>query len=306
MKGKSAFFTYLLFATLSFSVPSLGGEPLGEETLLEDVESLYNSIFIYKNGDYVSMTFGYDRRKYLESKINVTDEMELPVSYTRYMNAGLFYPAKLKKVLVIGLGGGRTSWYLHRTMPALTIKAVELDSEVTRLAKKYFAIREEKNFKIIEKDGRSFLMGDKEKYDVIMLDAYRGPFVPFHLLTKEFYALVKDRLGQGGAVVQNIEPTTMLFDSTVATMLSVFDSMEFFDAGGNIVAVAYDGPKKRAEDLAKAARQLQDKHNFVYALPAMLNRRVLFTPAKSVKALTDDFAPVNALKAIASHNRKWN
>ena len=86
------------------------------------------------------------------------------------------------------------------------------------LAKKYFGIKEEPNFHVANRDGRLFLQESKDHYDIILIDAYRGPFVPFHLLTKEFYQLVKDHLAEGGVVAQNVEPSTMLFDSAVKTI----------------------------------------------------------------------------------------
>lgn len=153
-------------------------------------------------------------------------------------------------------------------------------------------------------DGRSFLMRDNDKWDVILIDAYRGPFVPFHLLTKEFYTLVKSRLASGGVVVQNIEPSTMLFDSATATLNSVFPSVDLYDGGGNIVAVGYDGPSLRQADLLARAAKVQERYNLRYDLRTMVAaRRVLQRPTG--KILTDDFAPVETMRAIEQRNEKW-
>ena len=153
-------------------------------------------------------------------------------------------------------------------------------------------------------DGRSFLMRDNDRWDMILIDAYRGPFVPFHLLTKEFYALVKSRLAPGGVVVQNIEPSTMLFDSATATLNSVFPSVDLYDGGGNVVAVAYNGPSMRQSDLMARAAVMQTRYNLRYPLATMLaGRRVLSRPTG--KILTDDFAPVETMRAIEQNNEKW-
>ena len=56
------------------------------------------------------MTFGYNKRIYTESITNTKDRTELPVTYTRYMTAGLAYAAELKNNLEIGFGGGTTAW----------------------------------------------------------------------------------------------------------------------------------------------------------------------------------------------------
>jgi spermidine synthase len=137
-----------------------------------------------------------------------------------------------------------------------------------------------------------------------MIDAYRGPFVPFHLLTKEFYNLVKSRLTPGGVVVQNIEPSTMLFDSASATLKSVFPSVDLYDGGGNVVAIAYEGPSLRQAELLQRAAAAQERYKPRYDLRTMVAaRRVLGQPAG--KVMTDDFAPVETLRAIEQKNEKW-
>lgn len=280
----------------------------GERKLLVEKESLYNNIYIYSDPPLVTLKFGHNGRLYTESAYNTKDDRDLPVAYTRYMTAGLIYPKEIKSILEIGSGGGRTAWYLHRYLPDVPITTVELDPTVAELAQEHFGIKNEKNFKIATRDGRLFLREGKERYDIILIDAYRGPFVPFHLLTKEFYQAVKADLNDGGVVVQNIEPTTMLFDAAAKTIQAVFANVEFYVADGNVVTVAYDGPKRTFEDIKRAAGERQAAFKLRYDLTKMLAQRRLLksdTISAEAKVLTDDFAPVEALKAIEKHNRKW-
>jgi spermidine synthase len=278
--------------------------------LLESKESLYNNIYVYEQPPYVSMTFGHNRRIYTESTYNTQDDKDLPVDYTRFMTASLMYAKDVHSILEIGFGGGRTSWYLHRFLPNVQVTSVELDPAVLELAKKYFGIRDEPNFQVVNRDGRLFLSESKDHYDIILIDAYRGPFVPFHLLTKEFYQIVKDHLAEGGVVAQNVEPSTMLFDSAVKTINAVFPQIDFYRADGNIVTIAYDGPERKPEDLAAMARDRDNAYGLRYSLAEMLNerRRIDIASGKVIdpdaKVLTDDFAPVEALKSIERHNRK--
>ena len=280
--------------------------------LIVEKESLYNNIYIYSDPPYVSMKFGHNGRLYTETVYNTKDDLELPVSYTRYMTVGLAYARQVRSMLEIGSGGGRTAWYLHKYLPDVSITTVELDPVVADLARKHFGIRDEKNFEIVTRDGRLYLRENRTKrFDVIMIDAYRGPFVPFHLLTKEFYAAAKAQLHSGGVLVQNVEPTTMLFDSATKTIQSVFANVEFFHADGNVVTVAYDGPPRSRDALLAVATQRQKSAGFRYDLGAMLSKRRLLaddpgTISQDAKVLTDDFAPVEALKAIEKHNRKWD
>jgi spermidine synthase len=272
--------------------------------LLEKRESLYNNIFIFGDADNVSMTFGQNKRYYTESSMKLSDPGELTVEYTKYMTIGVAYVPKAERIAEIGLGGGRTVSYLSASLPDTGILAIELDKDVVELAKKYFKFQETARLRTVVADGRAFLLKDAEKWDVILIDAYRGPFVPFHLLTKEFYTLVKSRLNPGGVVVQNIEPSTMLFDAASATLKSVFPSVDLYDGGGNIVAVGYDGPQlSQAELLARAAR-VQERYKLRYDLTKLAAaRRVLNRPTG--KVMTDDFAPVETMRAIEQKNEKW-
>ena len=302
-----------LIAGIVAAVAVLVGAAAAQETrkLLESRESLYNNIYVYGQGPYVSMTFGYNRAIYTESVYNTLDDRDLPVPYTRDMTASLIYAKDIHSILEIGFGGGRTSWYLHRFLPNVPLTSVELDPTVVELARKYFGIKDEPNFQVVNRDGRIFLNDSKDRYDIILIDAYRGPFVPFHLLTKEFYTTVKDHLADGGVVTQNVEPSTMLFDSAVKTIHAVFPQLDFYVAEGNVVTVAYDGPPRNADDLDRTARERDSAYNLRYSLHDMLAQRkqvpieggTVIDP--KAKVLTDDFAPVEALKAIEAHNRKW-
>jgi spermidine synthase len=280
----------------------------GERKLLVEKESLYNNIYIYSDPPLVTLTFGHNGRLYTESAYNTKDELDLPIAYTRYMTAGLIYPKEIKSILEIGSGGGRTAWYLHRYLPDVPVTTVELDPVVAELAQKHFGIKSEKNFRIVTRDGRLFLRENDKRYDVILIDAYRGPFVPFHLLTKEFYQSIKAHLAAGGVLVQNVEPSTMLFDSATKTIQSVFPNVEFYLAQGNVVTIAYGGAKRTAKEVENAAVERQAKYKLRYDLTKMLSQRRELsadTISADAKILTDDFAPVEALKAIEKHNRKW-
>jgi spermidine synthase len=288
-------------------VPSFAQD---SRNLLESKESLYNNIYVYEQPPYVSMTFGHNRRIYTESVYNTRDDRDLPVAYTRFMTTSLMYAKDVHSILEIGFGGGRTSWYLHKYLPSVSVTSVELDPTVVQLARKYFGIKDEPNFQVVTRDGRLFLSESKERYDIILIDAYRGPFVPFHLLTKEFYQIVKDHLADGGVVAQNVEPSTMLFDAAVKTISVVFPQLDFYRADGNIVTVAYEGPERKLEDLASLARDRDKAYGLRYSLLEMLSerRRIQIDGGTvidaSAKVLTDDFAPVETLKNIERHNRK--
>jgi len=274
--------------------------------VIEKVESQYNLIIIVKRASEYVMTFGYNKALYTETVFDETDELALPVDYTRHMTLGMAYVEKpVERVLEIGTGGGRTAWYLHKLFPKAEITTVELDPEVVRLAKKYFRVSEEPGFKIVTADGRLALTQSTGAYNAILVDAYRGPFVPFHLLTKEFFEAAKSKLSPGGVMVQNVEPTTMVFDSAIATIKSVFDNVDFYPSSGNVVIIAYNGPKLSREELMKRASARQTECKCRYDFTTLAKDRREPDGALKGQVLTDDFAPVETLKAVEKHNQKW-
>lgn len=290
-----SFFIALFFAAL---------HPVKSE-VIEQKESQYNTIIIRKDNNLVSMTFGHNTRIYTESVKDLTDELALPVTYTRYMTIAMAYPNTPKNVVEIGSGGGRTAAYLSQSIKDAQVTTVELDPEVLRLADKYFGLKKSENLDIVEQDGRIYLTRNKQKHDIIIVDAYRGPFVPFHLLTKQFYELSAKRLNEGGVMVQNIEPSTMLFDAAIATISNVFDHVDLFEARGNIVVIAYNGEKKTIEDIKERATKLDEVNNLKYPIASFLDeRRVVVKDLIKGEILTDDFAPVQYLNSIERHNRR--
>ncbi len=277
-----------------------GGSRAG---LIERRESQYNTIYVVRQPDgQIGMIFGVNQQLFTESLYDPAHPRTLPVTYTRYMTVGLAYTPAARSILEIGLGGGRTAYYLHLHMPSTLITCVELDPEVIALAQRHFGITQDTRFRIVQRDGRIYLNQNQTRHDIIMVDAYRGTFVPFHLLTREFFTVVKRRLNPGGCVVQNIEPSTMLFPAAYWTLKAVFANVDLYQADGNIVAVACDGPAKTRAQLTERATALQRTHQFAHPLPAMLSRRNGTPAPERANALTDDFAPVESLRAIDRHN----
>lgn len=299
-------FIFIVAAALAVFIAPASSAQIRNAELLFKKESVYNSIFVFQEGKYRTLRFGHQRRHFRESVYNPEDPTELASVYTRYATAGVAYPEKLEKAAVIGMGGGRTTWYLSHYLPDMNVTAIELDPEIVRIADEYFGVRETDNLRIVTSDGRIFMRRTNDNFDYIAVDAYRGHFVPFHLLTKEFYELLETRLEPGGVVVQNIEPNTMLFDHALATIASVFDNVDLYKAKSNIVAIAYNGPRRAEKELLARAEPLQAAHGFRYDVSEMVRERLKTPEPDESKVLTDDFAPANYLKSVENHNaREW-
>ena len=282
---------------------TLVAAPAWADGLIERRESQYNTIYITREGPYIAMLFGVNNQLFTENLYDPARPRFLPMEYTRMMTLSLAYAANPAKVLEIGLGGGRTAVYLTDHVPTLSVTAVELDPEVVAMANKHFAVRPSARLRIETSDGRIFLTQSRDRYDIIIVDAYRGTFVPFHLTTQQFFILAKRRLNPGGAVVQNIAPNVVLTDSMLATLQAVFDNVDTYEIAGSVIAIAYDGPAKTQAALMARATALQNQYRFTHPLPALARGRQ--TPPKSSRRpLTDDFAPVEHLRGIAAHNAR--
>jgi spermidine synthase len=270
------------------------------------IETEYNDIFINKRGRELTMSFqlkGYD---YTESIANLTDPDDLPVRYTQIMTVGMLYPPEVKRVLMIGLGGGSISSYLGRFMPDVTIDTVEVDPGVITAAKNYFGMIATPRVRYHEGDGRVFLNRNKDSYDLILVDAFHGGYVPFHLLTKEFYTLVRQRLAPGGAAAFNVHDGTKLYASTLMTLRAVFPGVHLFSSGtGEMIPVVTAEASPNEATLAGRAKALQEKYRFRFELPALLARRTDKSGASQPgELLTDDFAPAALYDTIGEKRKK--
>jgi spermidine synthase len=263
------------------------------------LETEYNDLFINKHGPLLGLSSRYKGRPdYIESIIDLKDPDAMPVLYNRIMTVALAYPQETKRILMIGLGTGSVSTYLGRAMPDAQMDVVELDPGVIAAGKKYFGLRETDKVRFIESDGRVYLSRHKDAYDLILLDAFRELGVPFHMLTREFYALVKEHLAPGGAVASNVVANTKLYLSTLVTLRAVFPTVDVYPAWSEpnetqAIAVAVSAPRPTAESLMQRARALQTEYRFRYSLPALVGKRVTELYSKDVDVLTDDFAPAD-------------
>jgi spermidine synthase len=265
------------------------------------VESEYNDIYVSKRRGELTMSFQLKGWDYTESVTDLVDADALVLRYSQVMTVATIYPSELKRVLMLGLGGGSISTYLGRFMPDVAIDVVEIDRRVIEVAKQYFGLRETERVRYLDGDGRVFLNRNKGLYDLILLDAYRGGFVPFHLLTKEFYALLKERLTPGGAIASNVHDGTKLYHSTVKTLGEVFPTLELYPTGsGEVIAIASMSPAPDKEALASRAAALQERYKFRHPLTDALKRRMENPRAQAAQGelITDDFAPVNLYDAI--------
>jgi spermidine synthase len=308
---------FVMLALAALAVPAARAESLLDDGIraamlksangrIAHIETEYNDVFITKRGSQLVMSFQVKGWDYTESVTSLVDPDDLPLRYAQVMTVAAIYPETPKKILMLGLGGGSISTYLGRFMPEAAITTVEIDPGVITAAKTYFGLRESERMRYRAGDGRVFLNRNTELYDLILLDAYRGGYVPFHLLTREFYTLVKQRLAPGGAAAFNVHDGSKLYASTVKTLGDVFAGLDLYSTGsGEVIAVAGVSPLAR-DTLERRAAALQERHRFRFPLPQLLQRRIdnPLSQAEKGDVITDDFAPADVYDVIGRDQRR--
>jgi len=263
--------------------------------LITHVETVYNDIFVSKKDGILKMSFQWQGWEFPESEVNLTDPDDLPMLYSRAVSIAAIHPQEIRRILVLGLGGGAIPGYLARFLPEATIDTVELDPGVIEIAKTYFGMRETAKLRVHEGDGRVFLNRHTEPYDLIIADAFTGSYIPFHLMTKEFYRLVRDRLAPHGVAAFNIIPGNKLYDSNLRTLQDVFANLELYHSGDEeVVVVCPLDPVTDAQALTQKALAAQERYKFRFDVSKLAAERRIPMPGELKGVLlTDDFAPVS-------------
>ncbi len=297
----------LLLAGMIWHVRTEAAEP----GLILETDSFYNHIRLAEDGEQRYMDFENLR----QSAMLLKDPWELRLRYTRFLALSLALQPQPKRALILGLGGGSFPKKLYRDVPDVTVDVADIDPEVIAIAKRYFQVPEDARLRLFAKDGRRFVQEATDKYDMVVLDAYNSDTIPFHLATREFYQEIKSRLTPGGIVVSNIigtlrGPQSAFFRSIYRTLSEVFptvyvvptynQSSSWILGDINIILVAtQDSTRMSRGDLMARAARVGGK-----VVPASdlaeYAAHLLEVPieVKDVPTLTDDFAPVEILRAM--------
>ena len=149
-----------------------------------------------------------------------------------YFNKPPYTPQQVHNVCIIGLGAGTIPREFTDVYgPSVSVDGVEIDGEIVNLGRKYFAMNEP-NLHVTVQDGRYFMQTTSQKYDVVGIDAYQQPYIPFQLTTNEFFHEVQDHLTPNGVAVINAGRTSndfRLVNALSQTMRSVFSNVYIID-----------------------------------------------------------------------------
>ena len=116
------------------------------------------------------------------------------------------------------------------------IVGVELDPQIIEVGRRYFDMTQP-NLTAVAADGRRWLQDQPqdEVFDIVLVDAYRPPYIPFHLTTVEFFRLARAHMGERGVLAINVGRSATdfaLVDALAATLAEVFPSVLVVDEPG--------------------------------------------------------------------------
>lgn len=290
-----------------------------DSPILYEDESLYNYILV--------RAWGSERHLQLNEGVGIhsvyhPDSLLSQGIWDYFLLAPYFRPGGRlgphERVLVIGLAAGTAPHLYTQIYGPLDIVGVELDPQIIEVGRRYFDMNQP-NLTAVAADGRRWLLDQPadEVFDIVLVDAYRPPYIPFHLTTVEFFQLARRHMSEQGVLMINVgrSPTDYaLVDALAATLSAVFPYVLIIDEPGppddlgNSLVVAANQPatqeaftanvtgmpsslprqfRQFALEVAGCASQSSCDRN--------LSRVRAVGPYSDTTVLTDDRAPVERL-----------
>lgn len=274
-----------------------------DRQILHREQSLYHTILVVAEPTRLCLKFSVRNNTRNQSCVDPHDPKRMVFGYTRMMMAALLVVPEPRSVLVAGLGGGTLPTALAELLPDVQIDVVEIDPAVVKVARTYFDFEESERVRVHIRDARVFVkraLQRSRQYDLVVLDAYSGDYIPEHLMTAEFLDETRRLLAPGGAVAANTFATSQLYDHESATYRLVFG--EFFNlrvsTSNNRVILATNGPlpdKATLRANSRAWRPALGPYDVpITSYPRRMSTKVDWNPTK--RPLTDQYSPANLLK----------
>jgi spermidine synthase len=263
------------------------GAVKAEEGLLHEEESRYQFIQVLEGGD---------GRRLLRLNEGVAvhsvwreDEVLTGGVWDAFLALPPLLDRPLGRVAVLGNAGGTTARAMGVYYPDAVIDGVELDPAVSDVGLEWFGMGENPNLRVHDADARPFLRRTDERYDLIVVDAYHQPYVPFYLATREFFELARARLRPGGILALNVASVPgddRLLDGIAGTLAHEFESVAVWPAlRFNKILLAFDEP-------GDPAARADGVHPDLRPLVELLVRDLEPVRGEAARPWTDDRAPV--------------
>ncbi|MBK8025970.1 MAG: fused MFS/spermidine synthase [Chloroflexi bacterium] len=279
-------------------------DPLPGATLLYEDESAYNYIQVQETSD------GY-RYLYLNEGQGIHSEWHPTLLgsgrtwdfflVAPYFNAAPFAPQDVESMLIVGLAAGTIARQYTQVYGGLPIDGIEIDPAIVDAAAQFFDLNQAMmpNVNVIVEDGRYALRGVDRRYTVAAIDAYRPPYIPWHLTTAEFFQEVRARLTPDGVVAINVGRTPQdrrLVQALTTTLLEVFPTVHTIDVplSFNTILVATQEPTTFDDFVRNFDALPSDAHPLLRSTFERALESVVPTSTSDI-VFTDERAPLETI-----------
>jgi len=295
-----AWMPLVLIALFLWGTP---GSDKSTQGLIFEGESAYNYIQVLDEDDFRLLRLNEGQGVhsiYHPTILNFNGPWEQVMS-APFFNPAPVEPASIKSAAIIGLAAGTTSRELFAVFPHVKIDGVEIDPLIVDVGKRYFHM-ENPNLNVIVQDGRWALERSAEKYQVVSIDAYRPPYIPWHMTTVEFFQSVRAHLAEDGVMIINIGrgPTDRrLVDALAATIRQVFPSIYISDLSGSFNTLLFATVQETSLEnyLANYVHLMENPNTPPLLLEVLAATYEGLQPLPEDEGLvfTDDHAPVEQI-----------
>ncbi len=265
--------------------------------------SLYLNIIVTEDYSRRCLRFTITRRTGQNQSCQFLDKPdELVFPYAKMTLSSLLVQDNPKRILIIGLGGGTLPNVYSALFPNAEIIISEIDEAVLRVAEEFFDFKQTDKIKVDIGDGRVYIKRAAlrgEKFDLVIIDAFNGEYIPEHLMTEEFLREVNQLLSENGMTVSNTFSGSRLYDAESQTYHNVFGEIINLRMPntGNRIIIASKQALPDLETLTSRARQWRIRlENFamdVRDYPRHMSRELDWNTDE--KPLTDQYSPANLL-----------
>jgi len=206
-------------------------------------ESSYNYIQVLEEGGYrlLRLNEGQGIHSIYHPQYTAYWGTWMQVLPAPFFNEPPYTSADVNNMAIVGLAAGTSARQASAAFNSLPIDGYEIDQEIIRVGQEYFGM-DIPNLNPIPEDGRWGLVHSGKKYALISIDAYRPPYIPWHLTTQEFFQEVYLHLQDQGALALNVgrvPEEEELLAGLVATIQTVFPSVYVIDVPGTFNSMIY-------------------------------------------------------------------
>lgn len=291
-----AWMPVVVIALLAFG---LRGPDKPAQGLVYETESAYNYIQVLEQDGYALLRLNDGQgvhSVYHPNQLNYYGPWE-QVLVAPFFNPAPFDPSRVMRMAIVGLAAGTTARQATAVYGPIPIDGFEIDPTIIKVARQYFGMTMP-NLNAIAEDGRWGLEHSASRYNIISVDAYRPPYIPWHLTTQEFFQIVRDHLTEDGVLVINIGRAPndrRLIDTLGSTIGTIFPSIYVMDVPGSFNSILFATVQPtRVENLGANFAALQQSGTAHPLLLETMQTTVtnLAPPPKKAQVFTDDLAPI--------------